>query len=112
MENLLTLAELEQYYREKSPAEIIYCTDDQDWYKSALNENIFSTVTLTFTSMLICMFPNLIFLKSENSSMQIGSVRSVTICTDNEREDVITIHCRRRIGEPQEKRYTLIMRWL
>lgn len=79
MKKTLTLRELEIYYEKEKPSKIIYCSDNQERKDDELS---FCHINITFHTMLVSMWPNVVFLKSDLVTMGVYGVRKVEIDTE------------------------------
>lgn len=105
MKNQVTLAELREFLAHNKPSKVIYSTEEQRWY----NGMDTCCMEISFENILICEFPNLISLQSEQGDMCINRVRYVEIeRPEPAQETRITVFCGGKRAQNPETTYTLI----
>lgn len=105
MRKIMSIRELERYYKRRSPRQILYCTDNQTWGGVS---NPMKAV-LTFTSMVMACNPNMICLKSGENTVWFERVKNVVVDPDRSPlGTVLDIVCGDSAGNENDIHYTLI----
>lgn len=105
MKKRVSVRELKEYCSRNKPQQVLFCTENQEWYRVADP----CKIRLSFPIMLICENPNLICLKSETSTMCIDRIKFAEINSDaNPLGTILTVSCGNMKAAEAEKTYTLI----
>ena len=105
MKNQVTLAELREYLAMNKPSKVIFSTEEQRWY----NGMEICNMEICFENILICEFPNLISLQSEQGELCLNRVRYAEIePLEPSAETKITVFCGGNRSQSPETSYTLI----
>lgn len=105
MKKRVSMRELKEYCSQNKPQQVLFCTEDQEWYCVADP----CKLRLSFPIMLICENPNLICLKSETNIMCIDRIKFAEINSEmSVLGTVLKVSCGSMKAAEPEKTYTLI----
>ena len=105
MKKRVSVRELKEYCSRNKPQQVLFCTENQEWYRVADP----CKIRLSFPIMLICENPNIVCLKSGNNTFSIDRVKEVRIDTESSvLGTVITVFCGNTDADGYEIAYTLV----
>lgn len=106
MKKKVSVRELKEYVTYKKPNNIIFQTENQDWYKAADP----CKLRMSFPIMLINENPNLICLKAGANTLSIDRVKCVEIDSNlTTLGDVLKVFCGDFKSDTFDTTYTLIV---
>lgn len=106
MKKLVSIRELKEYCTANKPQNVLFHTENQDWYKAADP----CKLRMSFPVMLINENPNLICLKSGANILSIDQVQCVEIDTDSTvLGTVLRVYCGDFGSSSHSITYTLIV---
>lgn len=105
MRRCMSVSELKRYYEGRSVRRILFCSENQSWCRV---ENPMK-VNMTFTSMLMACNPNVICLKSGDSTLHFEKVKRIYLDADRSPlGTVLDIVCGDSNTRENDIKYTLI----
>ena len=99
------LSEFREFMKQRQPATLSFLSENQDSF-DIVDPCVFQ---LCFTNMFIHENPNVIFLRSGESSMRLDQVKSVELDENATMAGIlIRIHCKNPMSSTGESTYTII----
>lgn len=106
MKKNVSVKELRDYCSRHRPQQILFCTENQPWYRVADP----CKLKLSFPIMLIYENPNLICLRSSTNTLCIDRIKNAEIDSDiSPLGTVLTVNCGSRERTEPEISYKLIV---